>query len=76
MNWCLVGTRFPTWDVWLYHEGAGWWLCEDGYDDLKDAVSSLAEAIAENPCGNVVIGAVLRHGKKDFLVDGVERKPA
>jgi hypothetical protein len=35
----------PTWDIWVWGRGIGWWLTEREYDNLSDALAGLEEAI-------------------------------
>jgi hypothetical protein len=46
-------------DVWLYHVGAGWWLCESEVSDKSKALRLLTGRVG---IGNVVAAAVLPAG--------------
>jgi hypothetical protein len=38
-----------SYSVWIYGPGIGWWLHEEGYDNLTDASAGLVDAIEHGP---------------------------
>lgn len=47
-NDCPFAANGGTYSVWIYGPKIGWWLQEEGYDNLDDAGASLAELIRGN----------------------------
>lgn len=49
-----------TFDLWLYHQGAGWWLENRGYESAAEAAKALAGHVGK---GNTIAGAVVPEGE-------------
>lgn len=59
------GSKKPkTYNIWLLHKGRGWWLEEEGYDNIPDALGGLHEYLTDEMATDVVGGCVVEAGQK------------